>query len=217
MTYDAWLSSLLGKAAYHVAPDVTNITETGFYDSKANLMSQVGALARLGFDPIVTEVALERRPIASIMEKTKTPTRAATPADQAAVKLIAGKTFSFDRFHRDPKIGKAVADEIKRQWVGNFFDGKRGTHMIVVERDGKVVGFSQCICRDGVLITDLMGVDPAYLGRGAGRDLMRGALTTIEHKVARVGTQIDNLASLALYTSLGYRMMDSRVVCHYHR
>lgn len=117
---------------------------------------------------------------------------------------------------------QATADAIKRAWAGNFFEGRRGDGMLVAEHEGRLAGFLQLLWgNDACLVIDLIGVDPAFQGRGIGRGMI---LHAARHgtgcgpvpRSMQVGTQAANTPSVRLYESLGFRLASAQHVLHYH-
>jgi ribosomal protein S18 acetylase RimI-like enzyme len=145
-------------------------------------------------------------------------TRPARPDDRDAVMALAASSFDHSRLHLDPAIPRAVADRSRAEWAGNFFAGKRGDHMIVGEIDGVLAGFAQLLGpRDGVLTIDLIEVAPPYRRRGIAHTLIAASAGIAGTQTLRVGTQIANTPSLRLYETLGFRVVGSQYVLHYHR
>ena len=73
----------------------------------------------------------------------------------------------FDRFHKDPNIPNSIASEIKKQWVRNFFLGKRGDKCFIKRSsDGKVIGFLLSNISNENIKIDLLAVDKNYRGQG---------------------------------------------------
>jgi ribosomal protein S18 acetylase RimI-like enzyme len=135
---------------------------------------------------------------------------------------IAGTTFRYSRFHLDPLIPEAVANRIKREWVGNYLNKKRGEQLWVASAGGRAAGFLAVLAStEGgkeVRTIDLIGVGREFQRRGIGLGLTR---FFIEHYWDRchylqVGTQIANLASLRLYQKAGWQVAKTAYVMHLH-
>lgn len=216
---DPWLSGILGRPAYAMdsaAPAEPLPAGPAFVTCKVagSDSARIGPLCRQGFDLIETAATL-KKPVER--GDGSALARFATAADEAAVRAIAGQAFADDRFHRDPRIDKGQADRIKADWAGNFFAGKRGTHMVVADCDGQVAGFLQLILKNGVLIIDLVATAPQARRRGVGAAMIRFAEYAIPGADTYVvGTQLHNLASLALYQRLGFRLASTSHTLHYH-
>jgi ribosomal protein S18 acetylase RimI-like enzyme len=131
---------------------------------------------------------------------------------------LAANSFDHSRLHLDPAIPRAVADRSRAEWAGNFFAGRHGDHMIVGESDGALAGFAQLLGpSDGVLTIDLIGVAPPFRRRGIAHTLIAASANIAGTQTLRVGTQIANTPSLRLYETLGFRVVESHYVLHYHR
>lgn len=220
---DDWLTGLLGKAAWHMTPSAEPGRlielpqgEPCFVDAKLPV-SRTEVARRLedkGFRLVDTGMNFER-PVWGAA--TSRHSRAARPADRLAVEEIAARNFSFSRFHLDPLVESATADEIKRQWAGNWFAGQRGDGMIVAEVEGMVAGFLQYLRSGDVLTIDLVAVDNRYRGRGLARDMIAWSESMVPGiAILRVGTQLANAASLRSYMGDNFRLITSNYVFHYH-
>lgn len=132
----------------------------------------------------------------------------ATPEDADKYAKM-GKEFTFDRFHRDSEIPKDGADEIKSEWIRNNFNGRADVNFIYKS------GFVSCVLRNGEPVIDLIAVSKKYRGLGIGRDLVNSALLHYWGTKVTVGTQADNLASLAMYKSCGFEEVDRQTTLHW--
>jgi GNAT superfamily N-acetyltransferase len=131
----------------------------------------------------------------------------AAAADVEACAQIGQGSFSFDRFHADPKVPRAAADEIKARWARNGIAG-RADAALVVRQDGVVAGFNLCMRKGADAVIDLIAVDPRWQGRGLGRRLVDGALAHYAGKAPAmwVSTQESNAVSVALYRAAGFAL-----------
>ena len=70
----------------------------------------------------------------------------------------------------------------------------------------------------GVLLIDLIAVDRSHRGEGVGPDLILAgeALCGEGYSQYRVVTQASNVASVRLYEKLGFRLVSSTYVLHFH-
>jgi ribosomal protein S18 acetylase RimI-like enzyme len=141
--------------------------------------------------------------------------------DIPAIEKIAGQCFTFSRFHLDPAIGHARANEVKRQWARNACRG-RASVVYVARRRNDVTGFLAVLeaGADGRkdAIIDLVGVDKGHQGQGAGRALSRTFVDAWRDRAdrLRVGTQISNIPALRLYEKIGFRITETSYVLHAH-
>lgn len=145
----------------------------------------------------------------------------ATGQDEAGIVDVAGRCFSYSRFHADRRIGTERADTIKREWVRNSCRG-RAAIVYVARRAGDVAGFLAVMKRDGQsgseAAIDLIGVDPEHQGQGVGRSLSLRFVREWRGRADRllVGTQAANIPALRLYESLGFRVCETCYALHGH-
>ena len=141
--------------------------------------------------------------------------------DEAAVVDLAGRCFSYSRFHADRRIGTERADTVKREWVRNSCKG-RAAMVYVARRAGEVAGFLAVMKREGQsgseAAIDLIGVDPEHQGQGVGRSLSLRFIREWRGRADRllVGTQAANIPALRLYELLGFRISETSYVLHAH-
>ncbi len=229
VTDDPWLGALIGyrslRLTLHDADrrpdDILDAIGAGRCFAYCKVPVTAGGrtqlLARCGFDLVDTAVTFER---AGPGRDAGTPAllRFVRPEDADAVAAVAGAAFRWSRFHQDPAIAPAVADRIKAAWAGNFFSGRRGTHMVVAEIDRRVAGFLQLIRADGALVIDLIGLADAARGAGIGTAMIAFAERRIEAwETLRVGTQLANMRAVRFYEGLGMRMVDAAHNMHWHQ
>ena len=132
--------------------------------------------------------------------------RFATAEDRQYCIAIGREAFSFDRFHADPRITDERADGLKARWVANAFDG-RADKIFVADRGHGAEGFLLCMRRGATAVIDLIAVTSSSRGMGRGKALASAGLTYYSGLGAStmiVGTQAANLASLAMYQTLGF-------------
>jgi len=181
-------------------------------------LEKVSALEKLGFHVVDTALTFEKAVSKRNSLVGNCALRFAKLADRKSVMEIAEKNFRYSRFHLDPQIDKSLAGRIKSEWAGNYFTGKRGDQMVVATEGERVVGFNQILHgQNGTLVIDLIAVDSVVRRRGVAQDMIAysenesGAFSKI-----RVGTQAANVASVRLYEKLGFRLIGSQYVLHYH-
>jgi len=243
---DAWLASVMGRPVFRVdagdagsAAAVREHVQSGggggetssagarFYFAKVDAadVAKANALVDVGFFVADVNVTFAAAPSAiTAGPPPSVDVGTLPPAKKEQVLAIAHDTFRFTRFHLDPLVDKAIADKVKKEWVRNYADGKRGDHLFVaIGKEGTLagepVGFLAALkSHDGSqAIIDLVGVHPGAQRRGVGRAMItrfaehyRGA------KELLVGTQVANVASVTLYESMGFRLKSSQLVLHMH-
>lgn len=144
--------------------------------------------------------------------------RLATQADRESVMAIAYSNFTLSRFHLDPNISNEVANQIKREWVGNYFSGNRGDNMVVSVTDGTVSGFVQLLEKKDHYIIDLISVDKIFQRRGLASAMLKYCDFIYRNlDYALVGTQISNHHSINLYLKHNYQVFNSKYVFHFNQ
>jgi len=139
----------------------------------------------------------------------------ATSEDKDSVMELAEKSFIYSRFHLDPKIDNSIANKIKANWAGNYFNKKRGDFMIVTKINSRIIGFLQVIKENEGYIIDLIAVDTSFRKMGVAKRMLDFANKMIPGiNYVKVGTQIANVPSLRVYNSLGFKIKCSHYVFH---
>lgn len=227
--YDPWLSAALGRAAWRVSGElpenlITDHTSPIFIDAKPAVhdVEAHDYFFRCGFRLVCTSVLFKCNEFKSVSEsgsRLDYQIRFADSFDRSVVGDLAAASFKYDRFHTDTSISDDIADLIKRQWAENFFLGQRGDWMVVAQERGQIVGFLQLINQGGeALMIDLIAVKASARGRGYARRMISfAAKNCMEGAPILVGTQLANVASIALYEEVGFRMMAANHVFHLNR
>lgn len=239
---DRWLTEIFGCDVYKVSqPDRSeqdkagqageNLPglvqkETAFLYAKVsvNCVAQVRSLLDLGFYVVDTNLTFERTPPATTegLLSLEESVKEASLAEYKMILDIAASCFVCSRFHLDPAIPADLANEIKRAWVNSYIQGRRGERLWMAEAEGRPVGFLAELClaeaSDTTRVIDLIGVDAAYQGRGAGRKLVNSFIANATGRCTRlrVGTQAANIPSVRLYESCGFRLAHATYVLHAH-
>jgi ribosomal protein S18 acetylase RimI-like enzyme len=228
---DQFLEVLLGRPAYLIGPNCKLSSkslgegEHSFLYAKIS-SDQVEALERfqsLGFRVVDLNLQLERRtsrvaPTTSFSSHSDRITVGwAQASHRVEVREMARSSFLLSRFHLDPKMENAVADQIKATWAENFFQGKRGDRMIVSTIENEVVGFILIIEGDDFACLDLVAVSIDHRRKGIVTIMIEFALKGLGHKDKFiVGTQISNIPSIRAYEKLGFSTFSTSYVLHYH-
>ena len=230
---DPFLSLELGKDVYCLKNPLVDISKNDFPASPSlvyikistSSVEEIQRVENLGFTLVDTNILLCRKNKAGLV-KSSIPhhysTRFSQPTDRDQLGSIAQNNFRFSRFHLDPKVSKTDADRVKKVWVENFFEGNRGDYMIVSCFKDQPVGFTQILIKnDSKLIIDLICVDSRHHGVGLASAMINFMINEIapslpDRSKILVGTQISNLPSLSLYQKLGFKIISSDYVFHYH-
>ena len=230
---DLWLGEQLGKPAWSVntaaleSPNqlcdfVDTLRGAGrpfFVQSRVAVLDLQGIrlLQKGGLFLVDTNVVLEKNMEPDWKPAQDTVVRLADAGDEESVRRIAANSFSVDRFHIDPEVGQDVADALQGAWAANYFKGARGDWMGVAEISGRVVGFLSLLLAPDLATIDLIAVEEAAQGRGAGRALVGFAQQS--HPVVpslRVGTQAANAASIRFYNRCGFQYQKADYIFHLH-
>ena len=176
----------------------------------------IDVLERSGFRRIETLITFER-----VLENVDTwssdgPVSRARPEDFGHCIEIGRSAFHTDRFHADARIPKEAANALKARWVANDLAGRADAAFVALA-DGRPAGFNLCLKRNSVAIIDLIAVAPAYWGRGLGNALVLASLAyyALTANAMQVGTQANNMASIALYRRFGFRPVAEAVTLHW--
>lgn len=223
---DLFIESFLCKPCFRLnVCDLDSVTfqsgKFGFVDTKVSTsnIESITKLEKAGFNLIDTNIKMQRsasqtwenQGISSSyrIELVKT-------SDKLEVEHIAKSSFNFSRFHLDPNISDSVANEIKRNWASNFFEGKRGDCMIVVKYLNRTIGFLQLLDEEDKRTIDLIAVLKNHHGNGLASAMIRFAAKEDLTRNIVVGTQVSNIPSLRCYEKLGFRVIESNYIFHYH-
>lgn len=223
---DEWLSSIVGKPVYELKAFETNLKPNDFPTGQLFIWSKIPTdnidklicLQRLGFYIVDTNVQFSLSN--KISHKNKSNLRFANSSDEADLRALARNAFKYNRFIRDPNISSEIASKIKEEWVGNFFLGKRGKWMIVIEDNSKIIGFLQLISKNqNTIVIDLIAIDEKSRGKGLAMEMISFAYENCLKKdgTIEVGTQIANTPSIKLYSKLSFHMNSASYVLHMHK
>jgi dTDP-4-amino-4,6-dideoxy-D-galactose acyltransferase len=144
------------------------------------------------------------------------------PEDIEQLKAIARSSYAYGRFHSDPQILKAVADELHAVWLENSCLRKAADAVIAAAENGRILGFVTCkIDRRaaqylGLIIGTIVLVATAPEARGCGvaRATIYGSLDWFRGQgvdIVEVGTQLRNIPASRLYEACGFRLVASSI------
>ena len=223
---DDWLSKIFCKPVYQLKQFSTTIEIENLPKNEMFIWSKIPVddikklihLQKLGFYLVDTNIDFS---LSKQMEPKKIlNARFAKSSDEIAVRSIAKSAFKYNRFNRDPNISDKIASKIKEEWAGNFFLGKRGKWMIVVEKNSETVGFLQIIeGNNDTIIVDLIAVDEKNRGKGLAKEMIYFMYLNCLKKngIIKVGTQISNTSSIQLYLNIGFHINSISYVLHMHQ
>ena len=226
ITPDDWLSKIICKPVYQLKQLPTSFEIRDLKKNEIFVWSKIKVddvqklicLQKLGFYLVDTNInfSLSKK----IIMKSSSNVRFAQSRDELPVRSIAKNAFKYNRFNRDPNISNEIASKIKEDWAGNFFSGKRGKWMVVVEQKSEVVGFLQIIENNhDTIIIDLIAIDERNRGRGFAKEMIAYAFSNCLKKngTMKVGTQITNKSSIELYLKLGFHIQSAFHMLHMHQ
>lgn len=144
----------------------------------------------------------------------------ADDADLPVIEDIAAHAFGYERFHADPRLERALADQRYRVWV-------RNSHRHPTQRLYKICDGPDLIAffvtenkPDGLCYWHLTAIAPGFQGRGYGKRVWREMLNQHQREgMTRIGTTIagGNTPVLNLYVSLGFRFQPPEITLHWLR
>ncbi len=131
----------------------------------------------------------------------------------AAVRRIAGESFSDDRFHADHNCDQAVADRRFVYWVDDLTGDPEVAFDVMLLKE-RPIGFMARKAEDLILA----GFARKFVGAGLGDFLWLSVLRKLKDaglNQARTLISIRNTSVLNLYARLGFKFRDPRVTFHY--
>ncbi|GIX47105.1 MAG: hypothetical protein KatS3mg131_1316 [Candidatus Tectimicrobiota bacterium] len=237
---DPWLSAVLARPVFAVTlPPAASEAQlaarcrqleqharqqaAALYFAKVDTtaVAAVRALSRLGFFVVDVNLtlAVTRERWLHLPADGGCVVQEAAAEHHAALLHIAETCFRYSRFHLDPLLPPALAHRLKRCWVQSYCEGKRGERLFVALAAGQPVGFLAALrAAPHTGVIDLVGVHPAHQRRGVGQALVRHALAYYRDTCSevQVGTQAANIPSVRLYERLGFTLVRSAYVMHWH-
>ncbi len=235
---DVWLTRQLGCNAYQIS--IEALLDAGSEITPEDLDSQLAQLQtppafayikvptdapqhlkpllQWGFTLVDSNLQFERSVIPPGQPLSDVDVRLAEVSDEDEIADLARRSFDHSRFHADEQVSDEVADKIKAQWTRSYFQGERGDVMIVAIDRGRIVGFLLALMSvDGAMVVDLVAVDEEMRGHGVSGAMTWLAQAQFPQAVClRVGTQLANVPAIRCYERLGFQLVQSRYVLHYH-
>jgi ribosomal protein S18 acetylase RimI-like enzyme len=235
---DSWLESFLGKPSWHLEYNSAwNSNKESLCGTLSESIRQEKGLCfadikiptkdtqsiqefeNWGFHLVDTNIVFEKEiDIGEELINEVCALAWVSEEDKRDVMKIASNTFVFTRFHMDTEIKNDIANKIKAEWAGNYFSGKRGDKMLLAKVDKQVAGFLQLLKgENNTWVIDLIGISIEHQRKKIASNLILSAEKKLKDcRRMLVGTQVANIASLRLYEKLGYRIIDTKYVLHYH-
>jgi len=176
-------------------------------------------LAAAGFAFVdLSLIAFARRLTA--LPPARVALRPAVDEDQAALLSIAGRAFTFGRYHADARFPRALADERYRHWLRNAMAARCETEFVLVSGPvGAPTGFLHAVLRGDLADLRLAAVDPEHNNGFLGAGLFVSTLRMLADRGARraqARLSAANIPILNLYSSLGFSFHQAEAVYHLH-
>jgi ribosomal protein S18 acetylase RimI-like enzyme len=232
---DAWLSERFGRPAFTLRADAapealaselaehSSSQERAFYQSKIPTLSvdRVRALCAAGMYPAEVNVTMHASAGAVAAQESPEASFSIEVAGEEhadQVLAVAESSFRFSRFHLDPQVPRAVADDVKRAWAQSYLEGKRGEELIVAVDGDRVLGFLAALGDGEARVIDLIAVTAEAQGRGVGPALSRRFARDANesYDMLRVGTQAANTIATRMYEQLGFTVDRTLYTLHMH-
>lgn len=214
---DEWLSQqFYPKKVYrYLAPFDAKELPEGFIYGKINRQDIhfVNSLIVQGFELVETSLLFSQKDFVPHFQEAASSfsIRMAVDKDNGFVQEIAQYAFVNSRFYQDSNISAELASSIKKNWVANYFLGKRGTDMIVCENENAVIIGFMLLVNNTI---DLITVTPAYCRHGIALKMI--GFANQKYGILNAGTQSSNKASIRLYQKAEFFLKDIQFVLHKH-
>lgn len=125
---------------------------------------------------------------------------------------LAFQSGTFSRFKTDIRLNAGEFEKLYKLWIQKSVEEKG-----VLVADGNA-GFVSCNVRSDTAQIGLIAVDKNQRGKGLGKRLIKAAEAfafTKGAKKMKIGTQEANHPASALYSKLGYEVVEKVEVWHY--
>jgi dTDP-4-amino-4,6-dideoxy-D-galactose acyltransferase len=168
--------------------------------------SSIAAAQDAGFHLVDVRTTLERPAGPPLPADRGLQVRRHTEADLPVLEEIAATAHLNTRFARDGRFPRDRVAELYRTWIRKECAGA-ADEVLVVEAEGKPVGYLSCHAAAGVGKIGLSAVRTEDRGRGAGSALVRAALewfTARGMERVSVVTQGHDVAAMRLYERSGF-------------
>jgi ribosomal protein S18 acetylase RimI-like enzyme len=153
-------------------------------------------------------------------EKSILNCRKVRKKDATEIKKIALEKTSNSRFFNDKKLPSHFRENIRKNWVMNFFSKKRGDEMIVaLNKNKKILGFLLLKINKKKLIVDILATRKKSQNLGVATSLINYINNKFMYKknvTLIAGTQSNNTSAKNFYKKNGFIEMNMIYVYHKH-
>lgn len=138
----------------------------------------------------------------------------AVVSDLTEVGQIGERAFIYDRFHSDQRIENWRADALKKAWAINCINYRAS--VVLVHKNAGINAFCACIQNGKNAVIDLIAVKENSRGLGIGRALLASCEAFFKKKCEKiyVSTQGNNIPSISLYKSSGFKLISKQKTFH---
>ena len=144
--------------------------------------------------------------------------------DLQQLKEIAGKSFSYDRFHHDPVISSRQSDKIYEMFIENAVRRIGADKIMVAEHNGEIIGFNTIelkkpfIDQSGIHIGSfiLNAISPRFRNKGVFSHLIHDSIHYLEDSVDFIETRVhlNNYPAIRGLSAQGFRLRTSHLTFH---
>lgn len=183
------------------------------------------AVARLGFYPVELsyDLSLSLRRLGAVAPggRSLARLRRAEERDRPALQDIARSAFQADRFHRDPHIPAAAADERFASWVAEGMKAGEPIYVYENERTSELLGFFHLReSGDRSIDISLAAIHPRFQGSGLGAAMYEAALSEsrdLGYDSATTRISAANLDVVNVFARLGFTFCRAQLTWHLRR
>lgn len=152
------------------------------------------------------------------LDQNITYCKLAVQSDQNKLLKIIEYTKGFSRFEVDKLVCKDIIKNYRKQWIKNFFLGKRGSHLIVFKKTQKILGFLLLLKKKKTYSIDLIMSNHTKQRKGVASSMIAYVVNIIMKKGDKLfaGTQKNNKAAINLYKKLGFKQYKTTYIYHLH-
>jgi hypothetical protein len=215
MLYKEWDSNVLGMPIYELSSFDDNEDNNYVYFKFPYSISGVQHLVSRGFSlcDISVEYFLDIRNFAPSIAIEIIP-RFHTNLDVDRILDITANSFYMDRFHKDPNLTEAQANNLYQAWVTNACNGSYGDAVFVYEHSENILGFSICRLDGNIGVIDLTAVDINFLEHTVSPQLILRDLQFFKDSginFVKTSTQLENVPSKKSLELFGFKEMGTIV------